>query len=197
MVLPTYDKTKRRKSFQQLPKNAYVITIKGAKVEKNKNTSGEHITIIFDIAEGEYKNFYLQQFEANTNEDKTWPYDATFCINIPYDGCEDWIWTNYNSFFADIEDSNSGFVFDGDVKSLKGKTVGGKFRIEQSEFNGVVYDHTRLRWTCVADDVRNGKAGSLPKDKLISDSARPRRADVKPDAGFVTVPDGMEEELPF
>lgn len=33
MALPTYDKTKRRQSFQQLPKGAYVIKIKGAKEE--------------------------------------------------------------------------------------------------------------------------------------------------------------------
>ena len=30
MALPTYDKTKRRKSFEQLPKGAYIIQIKQA-----------------------------------------------------------------------------------------------------------------------------------------------------------------------
>lgn len=200
MPLPTYDKSKRRKTYEALPKDAYVVIIKGAKIEPNKSGAGEHITIIFDIAEGKYKDFYLRQFEANTNEDKTWPYDAVFRINIPYEGCEDWLWTNYNTFFADLEDSNNGFVFDGDIKSLRNKLIGGKFHIEQSEYNGNVYDHTRLRYTCVADDVRNGKAGKLPNDKLIetgSGRSGRRGAAAPADTGFISVPDDAEEELPF
>ena len=54
MSLPTYDKSKRRKSFQSLPKGAYVIKIMGAKEEPNKGGSGRHLRIAFDIAEGEY-----------------------------------------------------------------------------------------------------------------------------------------------
>ena len=176
-----------------------MVVIKGAKIEPNKSGTGEHITIIFDIAEGEYKNFYLRQFEADTNEDKKWPTDAKYYVNIPYDGCGDWMWTNYNTFFADLEDSNSGFVFDGDVKTLNNKLIGGKFHIEQTEANGNVYDHTRLKYTCVAEDVRQGKAGKLPNDKLVSSDKRTatRRAAMSADTGFINIPDGTEEELPF
>ena len=198
MALPTYDKSKRRTSFQQLPKNAYVLKIMGAKEESNKNTSGRHLTIIFDIAEGEYKDFFADQFEKNTNEDKKWPGDGTYYLTIPEDGGEEWKFTNWNSFFADLEDSNNGFVFNGDPKQLKGKLIGGKFHIEQTENNGNVYDHTRLRWTCVADDVRKGKAGKLPNDKLISGTKRPAASIGSGSPDFVNVPDDVtEEEIPF
>ena len=77
MTLPTYDKSKRRKAFQQLPKGAYVIKIKDAK--EDKWPSGDtYVRIAFDIAEGEYANFYQKQFENNSNEDKKWPMDAVF-----------------------------------------------------------------------------------------------------------------------
>jgi hypothetical protein len=90
------------------------------------------------------------------------------------------------------------------VKTLKGKLIGSKFHIEQSEYNGNVYDHTKLRWTCVADDVRQGKAGKLPADKLIESRGGAIRRETDPFTGaasniddFVSVPEGAEDEVPF
>lgn len=197
MALPTYDKSKRKKAFEQLPKGAYVVKILGAKEEPNRNGNGSHITIAFDIAEGEYAGFYQNIFDNNTNEDKKWPYDAIYYLTVPYDGAKSYIWDNWNTFFADLEDSNSGFVFSGDVKPLKGKLIGGKFHIEQTQDDkNNVYDHTRLRWTCVAEDVRKGKAGKMPKDKLITGSAGGASGGETID-GFVNLPESGEEELPF
>jgi hypothetical protein len=65
MALPTYDKSKRRTSFEQLPKGAYVIKIMGAKEDTWPSGDGV-IKIAFDIAEGEYKGFYQNQFDKNT-----------------------------------------------------------------------------------------------------------------------------------
>lgn len=184
MSLPTYDKSKRKKSFQALPKGAYVIKILQAKEQKNKNNSGRHLEIIFDIAEGEYRDFYRRMYETSTNEDKKYSPDAYYRITIPEDSSQSFVWDNWNTFFADLEDSNNGFVFAGNVADLRGKVIGGKFHIEQTEYNGNVYDHTRLRWTCVAEDVRTGKYGQLPKDKLISSSSG---SGVGPD-GFMKAP---------
>ena len=196
MALPTYDKSKRRTSFEQLPKGAYVIKIMGAKEDTWPSGDGV-IKIAFDIAEGEYKGFYQNQFDRNTNEDKKWPIDGTYALNVPADGDQDYVFTNWNTFFADLEDSNNGFIFDGDIKKLKGKLIGGKFHIKQTEYNGSVYDHTKMRYTCVAEDVRQGKAGKLPKDKLVGTTNRPAAASASEMDGFVNLPDGSEEELPF
>lgn len=195
MALPTYDKKQRRQNTTQLPKGAYVLTIKGAKEENNRNGNGSHLTIAFDIAEGDYAGIYQKQFDGNSNEDKKWPRDGMYYLNVPNNDSPAYAWTNWDSFFADLEDSNNGFVFSGNVSELKGKRIGGKFAIEQSEYNGNVYDHTVLRWTAVAADVRNGKAGRLPKDKLIQTAQAPApRTD---ENGFMSIPDGAEEELPF
>lgn len=190
MALPGYDKTKRRQSFEQLPKDAYVLKILNAVQEKNRRNDGSHITIAFDIAEGEYKDFYRGQYDARTDEDKKWPNDALFRLNVPDDDSPSYVWTNWNSFFSDLEDSNAGFAFDGDLAKLKGKLIGGKFMIEQSEYNGTVYDHTRLRWSCVADDVRNGKAGKLPNDKIVKPAAASSDE-------FMDIPSGSADEIPF
>lgn len=193
MTLPTYDKTKRKKSFQALPKGAYVIKILQAKEVQNKKTPGRHLEIIFDIAEGEYRDFYRHLYEENTNEDKKYSADAYHRITVPDDNSQSFVWDNWNTFFADLEDSNNGFVFSGNLADLRGKIIGGKFHIEQSEYNGNVYDHTRLRWTCVADDVRSGKYGQMPKDKLISATGSIAASS----DGFATVSKEIEADVPF
>lgn len=193
MALPKYDKTKRRKSFQLLPKGAYVVAIKNAKEEKWPS-GDEVLRFAFDIAEGEHKGFYQAQFDNNPNEDKKWPADAIFSLNVPTDNSQQYVWDNYNTFFADLEDSNGGFVFDGDVKTLKGKLIGGKFYNHQSEYNGNIYDHIQMKWTCPADDVRNGKPGRMPKDKLVSSTPA---ITTSPD-GFMEIPDtATDDEVPF
>lgn len=196
MSLPKYNKANVRRSFPVLPKGAYVIKIKS--VKEDKWPSGDpYLRIAFDIAEGEYKDFYQNVFDADTREDKKWPFDAVYSLSIPNDDSQDYIWTNYNTFFANLEDSNKDYSFDPDnIKKMIGKVIGGKFRIRQSEAqNGNIYNHTELRWVCLADDVRNGKAGQLPADKLVSGSSG---AKVTTDNdGFMEVKDGLEEELPF
>lgn len=198
MSLPTYNKAKRKSNtFEQLPKDAYVIKIMGAK-EDTWPSGDKVVRIAFDIAEGKYMGFYQAQFDRNTNEDRQWPYDAVFNLNVPNDNSQPYVWDNWNTFFADLEDSNSGFIFDGDLKKLKGKVIGGKFHIEQTAKNGNVYDHTKMKWSCVADDVRNGKAGRLPNDKLIGTGrTAPKTSSTSEMDGFLSIPEGCEEELPF
>lgn len=196
MALPTYNKAKRRQTYEQLPKGAYVIKILGAKEEHNSN--GGYIAIAFDIAEGPHKGFYQAQFDRNTNEDKKWPYDGVFNLTIPEDGSPEYVWRNWNTFFADLEDSNAGFTFTGDIKALKGKLIGGKFHIKQSQGdNGKVFNNTKMKWTCVAEDVRKGKAGQLPDDKLIATAPAATGSSADSIDGFMSIPDGADEELPF
>ena len=180
MALPTYDKSKRQtNNFEQLPKDAYVIKIMGAK-EDTWGDGSKNIRIAFDIAEGKYAHFYQNQFDRNTNEDKQWPFDAVYTLNIPDDQSPEYVWRNWNTFFADLEDSNSGFVFDGDLKKLNGKVIGGKFHNKQTEKNGNVY------------------AGRLPNDKLIGTGRTASKTSSASEMdGFLSIPEGAEEELPF
>ena len=196
MPLPTYDKSKRRKSFPQLPKDAYVCRLIGAKLVKSNDGNSEFLEIGFDIAEGEYAGFYQKQYDNMDAATKKWPNDGIFRLFVPDSNSPDYTVQNWNDFFANLEDSNNGYVFGGNLRELKDKLIGGKMHIEQSEYNGNVYDHTRFRYSCVSEDVRKGTAGRLPKDKLISGSgnstSRPAPGD-----GFMQIPEDSEEELPF
>ena len=114
--------------------------------------------------------------------------DAVYYLSIPYDDCPGYVQDGWDTFWANVEDSNNGYVFNGDEKKVKGKTFGGFFRIEQTEYNGKIYDHTRLFRTCISQDVRDGKATRVPKDKLIAPSSN---------EDFLSVPEDAPVDLPF
>lgn len=188
MKVPAYNKNNRKQHFEQLPKGAYVCKIKH--LEETKSKSGKAmIKLCFDIAEGDYKDFYEKQYKANTNEDKDWSYDATMYMLIPYEGCDSWMTDQWDTFWANIEDSNNGYVFAGDEKKTVNKVFGGVFRIEESESNtGNVYRHTKLAYSVIAQDVRDGKTKPA-KDKLVGVEGSPD--------DFVNVPESSAEDLPW
>lgn len=184
---------KEQIEWEQLPKGAFVIKILNIKEEANKNNPGTHLAIAFDIAEGEYQGFYKRSFDNDTREDKKWPNDAVVYINCPQDNSDQWIVDNFNKFMTAVEDSNEGYHWNWDEKTLKNKLVGAKFYIEQSEYNGKIYDHTKAKWFIAAQKIRDGKYGKLPNDKLIESTTESTGTD-----GFVNVPDNItDEEVPF
>jgi len=182
---------KEQYEYEALPKGAYVIKLLSIKEEANKNGNGTHLKIAFDIAEGEYAGFYKRAFENDSREDKKWPADGQLVISAPEDNSEQWIVDNFNKFMTAVEDSNEGYHWNWDENTLKNKVVGAKFCIEQSEYDGKIYDHTRAKWFIAAQKVRDGKFGKLPNDKLI-EKAKSSGTD------FVNIPDNItDEELPF
>ena len=178
--------------FDPLPKGAYVIKIIKAVEEQNRNTDGSHLKIAFDIAEGEYADYYKKQFDANVSEDKHWPYDGVYNLTVPDDNSPQWMIDNFGTFVSMLEESNDGYHWDWDEKKWKGLVIGALFRNEQSENNGNVYDHTRPHWFRSAQSVRDGKIGRLPKDKLIASVASSSSPDT-----FMNVPDGAADDIPF
>ena len=200
-IYPHYDKTQRKGgNFKQLPKGAYVVLIK--KAEDFKWLSGDHaIKFYFDIAEGEYRDFYKQIYEASTNEDKKWPMDGTYLLNVPDDSSAQYVWDKWNTFWADLEDSNDGYVFAGDLNGLRGRLIGGCFRIEQSESKatGNIYDHTRFMWSKPVDDIRSGHYGRLPNDKLIGSGSSGSKPSTSTSSGtsWMDVAEASDDEVPF
>ena len=194
MALPKFTRKERKTVWNQLPKDAYVVKIMNAK--EDDVWGKKCVSILFDIAEGDYAGFYQKQYnEAKKNgEDAVWPYDERLNVTIPDEKSEQWLWDRYNEFFTAVEDSNESYFFSEDLSKLKGKTFGGKFRNQHK--NG--YDHTKLHWTCSAADVRSGNAAKyMPKDVTDGSETPAKKTDSTLD-GFVNVPKTVDEdEIPF
>ena len=188
-----YEQTKGYSDSMQLPRGGYVCKIIGAKPIETK--FGQSIKVAFDIAEGEFAGYYQQKYDANKNEDKKWP--GTFLLNVPTDdGSQQDGWTKrkFRTFTDALEDSNPGYHFDWDETKFKNKMVGFIFNYREFEL-----PDGKTGWTPNAQNstsvqkIRDGKF-KLPEDKPLKN--RPAAPSTSPD-GFVNVPIGTDEEVPF
>lgn len=158
-------KAERSAAREQLPVGGYVAKIMGAKEETY--SWGNVLVISFDIAEGQYKDFFANDYRNNDREDKKWR--GTYRLNEPKDdGSEKDSWTKrtFGGAIWSIEQSNSGYHWDWNEAGLKGKTVGVLFRNEEWEMNGNTGWGTKC---CALESVENVRTGKfkMPKDKPL------------------------------
>lgn len=188
-----FNETKGYSDSQQLPRGGYVCKIIGAKPIETK--FGQSIKVAFDITEGEFAGYYQQKYDANKNEDKKWP--GTFLLNVPTDDGstqDGWTKRKFRTFTDALEDSNPGYHFDWDETKFKNKMVGFIFNYREFEL-----PDGKTGWTPNAQNstsvqkIRDGKF-KLPEDKPLKN--RPAAPSNSPD-GFVNVPVGTDEEVPF
>lgn len=189
-----YNETQAYTDFQQLPKDGYVLRIMGAEV--CENSKGEYIKISCDIAEGEYKDFYANEYRNQQQEDKKW--HCNYLLNVPNDdGSEQDGWTKrrFKTVIAALEDSNPGYHFDWDEKKFKGKLVGGLFNEREYEANDrTVKRTTNLAQMCAVEKIRS-KTFKLPKDKLLQNNKVNKQGVADDD--FMQIPEGEDGSLPF
>lgn len=174
-----------------LPPDGYVVEIKGAKVVTYKSNDGglfEKLEISIDIAEGEFKDYYTNDYRNQQNEDKKWR--GVLRLYLPKeDGTEkdEWTKSTFKGVVAAIEDSNPGYHWDWDETKLKGKKVGCIFRNEEWEWAEKTGFTARPFKFIAVDKIRTG-AFRLPKDKLL------KRDEYSSPASYTDIPD---DDLPF
>lgn len=174
---------------EPLPAGGYVAKILNAKVEEY--SWGEVLVISFDIAEGEYKDFFSKQYKENTREDKKWK--GNFRLTVPNEGNQ--YFDNQKRTFGNaiwaIEESNPGYHWDWNEDALKGKMVGVLFR----NFEWAMEDRTGWSTECCTfvsvEDVRTGNF-KQPKDKPL----RNKTANNAIESNFSAL-DDLDAELPF
>lgn len=173
-----WDHVKALPEYQALPAGGYICRIMGAEVKAfNRRDGGsfEQLQISLDIAEGEYKDHYAQEYRAQNTEDKRWK--GVLRLYLP-----DESGTDQDNFTASrlkaaieaIEDSNSGYHWDWDERKLKGKLVGCLFRLEEWSFDGRTGWKTQPFKLLSAARIREGKF-QIPKDKPLKDSRQPAK----------------------
>jgi hypothetical protein len=179
---------------EQLPRGGYVCKIIGAKVQENEY--GQSIKIAFDIAEGEYKDYFQKKYDANTNEDKKWP--GTFLLNVPADDGTDrdkWSKRKFRTFTDALEDSNAGYHFDWDEGKFKNKLVGFVFNYREWQApDGRYVMSPNVAKSTSVDKIRKGSF-KVPEDRL-----KKKAVDSAGQTGtgdFNIIPEGVDEEIPF
>ncbi len=161
-----YDETKAYGEIQQLPKGGYELIVMGVQVESN--SKGKYLKIACDISYGEYLGFFKTDYDNQQTEDKKW--HCNYLLSIPNDdGTEQDGWTKrrFKTVMEAFEDSNSGYHWNWDEESLKGKKIGGLFNIREYEKDGKVKSATNLAQLVSVKSIRE-KTYKLPEDKLLN-----------------------------
>ena len=182
----------------QLPKGKYVCVIKQVATKKTPN-GNEQFVILYDIAEGEQKDFYQKLYDADKAQNPSGAkWRGVFKQNMEGKGTP---W--FKGIITSIERSNS-FTFqwdkEGNEKTLQGKKFGGLFRRRQYEAeNGgrpIVTELVRIR------SIAGLAEAELPEDELLPDGpvTKPNPNAAVPDSdGFMNIPEGANEDegIPF
>lgn len=184
MEMPkNYNDTKEYGEFTPLALGGHICKITGVKEQTSKNGK-EMIAIGLDIAEGVQKDYYKQQFDADTRAEKKWGC-VVYTLVLDNEGV-----TNraFKSFITAVENSNNGFKIvwgENFCKSLQGKLIGGVFGREEY-MNGK--GEKKFTTKCVqfrsTDAIKKGV--DVPADKLLAPSTM---------NGFTPV--DSTEDLPF
>lgn len=151
---------------ETLPAGGYVCQILSARVESGE--WGDTLVIAHDVCEGEFKDFFKRDYEGNPNEDKKWR--GTFRLRLPKDdGSEYDVFKkkSLGNFIWAIENSNSGYSWAWDEKTLKGKKIGLIYRNKEWAYNDRTGWTTEAAGTDSIDNIREGKFRQL-KDKPLA-----------------------------
>lgn len=119
---------KGMEDFKTLPIGAYECVIKYAGIHKNEQTEKESFKVAVDIASGEFKDYYQKRYDNIQSSDKKWDNNAIRYLAFQGDNV-----SYFKGFITCVENSNKGYTWDWDEKTLVGKKICGVFQYEEYE----------------------------------------------------------------
>ena len=160
----------------KLPVGAYEVKILRAEEQDGKNNSCA-LCLLFDIAEGEYKDFYMQRYNADK---KSYPDNAKFkgVLRLWYPNGGQYDENNekrIKTALERIKESNSSlknidFSKEWDGAKLKGCKVGMVFRDEEYDYNGRQGMKAQPFQVITLEALKEGKF-TIPSPRYLNGSA--------------------------
>ncbi len=166
--------------FKNLPAGGYVCKILKAECGTSKN-GNEMLVLSLDIAEGEYAGYYMDGFNARKEKAKDGETPKWYCkmYQLTEGNSEKF----YKGLITTIEQSNSGYKWDFDEKSLKNKLIGVIFGEEEYTYNGEIKVNVKPTYTRAIDKIRKGDF-NVPARKTAPIS-------------FELISEEVDDDLPF
>lgn len=176
--------------FTPVDLGGHHLIIKGVKEQESK-TGKPMIVVAFDFAKNDKQpGYFADAFEKDIRPDKKWPNQATNYILTQDYQDENKTSRTFKGFVTSFERSNNVEAIWGEkfCDQFVGKKIGGVFGEVEEEYNGEVKKRRKLRYFC--EDSKVDSAG-VPEAKLLKKSGS-----VSYD-GFQSIPEGVNEEVPF
>ena len=181
-----YDEVQAGGDFTPIELGGHKLLIK--KLEEVTAASGnKYLKVSFDTApDDKQPNYYAEQYKNDTRETKKWGGVATV---FPTDQ-QGKTSKTFKQFCTSIERSNNSKIQwgAGFEASIVGKCIGGIFG-EEEYLNSMneVKTARKLFWWCSSESVDTAK---IPSKRELE------KSEVS-GSDFVSIPEGIDEELPF
>ena len=183
----------------RLPVGGYVCKVLDVKYQQGTNGNSDQIKIMFDIVEGDQKDYFKKKYDANQNEDKKWP--GTASIWVPQDDgteMDGWTKNRFAAWTNAFEESNSGYTWNWDESTFKGKLIGIVFGETGTVIDGKEILYTEARRGESIYTIRNGefRPEKLKKKNGYTGNGNPNDS-AEEIPGFLNVAEGTDEKIPF
>lgn len=185
----SYENAQAYAEVEKLPVGAYKIKIENVRYEDNSAKGwNDKLVLAFDIVEGEQKGFFRRNFESQPVEDKKWK--GTYRLNVPMDDgseADSYCMRRFKTVMTNFEKSNSGYHWDWNESSLKGKVIGAIFNEKEYDFNGRHGFFTNCYSLIATDEIANAK---IPGPTMLKNSSPAT-------SGNIPSSESEDEEIPF
>lgn len=172
MIRPkNWENVQAFEEYEPLDLGGHICKIMKVEETKSQKTQKDMLIVYLDIAEGEQKNYYANQYKADTRPDKKWGC-RVFQLTEDADGNTS---RGFKTFISAVEKSNPGFdsnaIWDEQfAEYFKDKLIGGVFGREQYlAADGKLKWSTKCRAFRDIDTIKKGVA--IPEDKYLNGAA--------------------------
>lgn len=193
-----YDEAKANGEFTPVELGGHYLVIK--QVTEMKSQGGDDmIVVLFDFDKNDAQaDYFMTSFKNDIRPEKKWSNQATQYIMVKDYQDKTKTSRDFKTFCTCVEHSNAGFETKWGIEKwgeqFKGKKIGGVFGEQMDFYNNKETKKRILRWFCSVDKVEGAEIPNLVESKAYKN--RPTNASASTD-GFMDIPDGIDEELPF
>lgn len=161
-------------------------------VEQTSASGKPMVAVLIDFDKTDKQaDYFKDQFDKDVRPDKKWPFQAV--QYIVSEGADGKCTKSFKSFMTSFEDSNNAKV-NWDAADwgaqFKGKKIGVVYGEVEEEYNGEIKKRHRIRWFC---NYSKAAEAQIPAARVLDS----KPASTPNNTGFVDIPDGTSETLPF
>ena len=144
-------------AYPMLPAGPYVAKVMAVNIDGS--VPNQTLVLRMEIIEGEQKDYFRKKYEHDKESGGKFPpkYRGDFKLRVPHPDSSSQYPESDRRKFEDaiwrIEQSNSGYHFDGEEKGLVGKTVG--ISVQEGSYNDKPF--TSIARLETVEDVREGR----------------------------------------
>ena len=194
-----YESTQIQGEFTPVELGGHTLVIKQVE-ERTSKTNKPMVVVSFDFAQGDKQaGYFMEAFRNDIRPEKKWPNQAMqYILTEDENGdCS----RSFKTFLTCVEHSNTGFTtqwVDNFGEQFKGKFVGGVFGPQMDFYDGKEREKRVLRWFVSTDKVAEATVPEMSETRAYKNHINGYAAGSTPAGdGFMNIPEGIDEELPF